>query len=475
MKFNLNATTGNRESGRTDLRKVVFNCNAGLLVLIGLALLIVVNLLAARFSFRWDTTKNHQYSLSGQTIQILKELDRRPDQLMVYGFYRSGDRDQQETVRDLLREYQKKSAKISFQMIDPYKNPGKARQFHIQELGTLVVTSGVKELSILPGDMFQQSYYGPAAFSGEQALTRAISKILSADTKKLYLLQGHGEKEYQSARNYITGEGYEMASVNLMKDGKFPGDCAQLIIAGPQTDLSGPELKLIEDYLGRGGRLLLLLDYLPGKSRIPNIIKLINEWGIDVEDSMVVELERHALFDYTTIIPNYLEHAITAKLKSTNTNVVLPANRSLIKLKNYKGDAEVATILESSGKSWGETNPRGHVTQNPAETTGPIPLAIVSQRPDKGGKESRMIVVGTATFLDDDFVSQAGNLNLFYNMTQWLLGQEDRISILPKQVDITRATLTAAQAGLIRWLVLVILPVLILGSGAVIWFRRRAR
>ena len=91
------------------------------------------------------------------------------------------------------------------------------------------------------------------------------------------------------------------------------------------------------------------------------------------------------------------------------------------------------------------------------------------------GKEGRMVVIANSNFLDDQFVAEAGNLNLFYNITNWLLGQSERITIAPKQIQVTRVFLTPIQTNLIRWFVLLVLPASILVLGGVIWLRRRSR
>ncbi len=309
--------------------------------------------------------------------------------------------------------------------------------------------------------------------------------------QNIYFMVGHGEKKYQVAKNYIAGEGYGVKDLDLLKVGLIPEDCAQLIISGPQIDLVAKEIQLLEKYLAQGGRLMLLVDYPPKKALLPNLTIFLNKWGIGIEDSVVVELERRSLFDVTMVIPSYKNHAITNKLIREKINAVLPVNRGLYQLKDYQGQAVLTTILESSSNSWAETNPQGEVEKNVTETVGPIPLGIVAtlvnKEKEKGNKEKkepnsatkngegRLIVLGTASFLNDNMASQAGNLNLFYNMIQWLLNQEERISITPKQMDLTRVTLNPSQGNLIRVLTIFILPLVIITMGGVIWFRRRAR
>ena len=40
----------------------------------------------------------------------------------------------------------------------------------------------------------------------------------------------------------------------------MPADASDVVVAGPQTDLFGPEVDALRRYLARGGKLLFLLD-----------------------------------------------------------------------------------------------------------------------------------------------------------------------------------------------------------------------
>src|SRR4051812_4896541 len=56
-------------------RNTRYGAIAGASVLVVLGILVAVNYLSARQNKRWDLTKNKQYSLSDQTVKLLKGLD----------------------------------------------------------------------------------------------------------------------------------------------------------------------------------------------------------------------------------------------------------------------------------------------------------------------------------------------------------------------------------------------------------------
>ncbi|HTO22507.1 MAG TPA: ABC transporter, partial [Spirochaetia bacterium] len=66
-----------------------------------------------------------------------------------------------------------------------------------------------------------------------------------------------------------------------------------------------------------------------------------------------------------------------------------------------------------------------------------------------------------------------GNGDFFMNSMGWLRGQKESITIRPKDVSQMRLSMSQLEALLFSGLVVVILPLLILGSGLVVWLRRR--
>ncbi len=66
-----------------------------------------------------------------------------------------------------------------------------------------------------------------------------------------------------------------------------------------------------------------------------------------------------------------------------------------------------------------------------------------------------------------------GNRDLFLNTINWLVQQENLISIRPHDPEDRRITLTADQERRIFFLTVLIVPGLILLAGVQTWWRRR--
>src|SRR5581483_5142974 len=100
--------------------------------LVVLGILAAINYIGSKQNKRWDLTANKQFSLSDQSRNVVSKLDA-PLQVRVFA---------QETefprYRDRLKEYEYASKRISTEYIDPDKKPSVARQYQIQQYGTVV-------------------------------------------------------------------------------------------------------------------------------------------------------------------------------------------------------------------------------------------------------------------------------------------------------------------------------------------------
>jgi len=100
--------------------------------------------------------------------------------------------------------------------------------------------------------------------------------------------------------------------------------------------------------------------------------------------------------------------------------------------------------------------------------------AAANAKPAAGGKpEGRFIVTGSSGWVANSIITFNGNRDLFLNMMNWLSSDEDLISIRPKDPEDRRLTLTRGQMWNVFLASVVGLPLVVIGSGVVVWWRRR--
>jgi ABC-type uncharacterized transport system involved in gliding motility auxiliary subunit len=87
----------------------------------------------------------------------------------------------------------------------------------------------------------------------------------------------------------------------------------------------------------------------------------------------------------------------------------------------------------------------------------------------------RVVVVGDGDFLSNAFLGNGGNLDLGVNIVQWLGRSDDLINIPAKVAPDSKLDLTPLASASIAAGFLFILPLVLFGTGAFIWFKRRRR
>jgi ABC-type uncharacterized transport system involved in gliding motility auxiliary subunit len=89
--------------------------------------------------------------------------------------------------------------------------------------------------------------------------------------------------------------------------------------------------------------------------------------------------------------------------------------------------------------------------------------------------KSHLVVIGTVSALDEYTLQSTSVTNGEYiiNMFNTLCERRDVISIAPKVIGSTELNITAGQAYILLFIFVILLPLIVLITGLVIWFKRR--
>lgn len=498
-------------------RQLRYGTNAVILSLAVIGILVLLNILAADHRYRYDATRNKQFSLTPQTISLLERLEEEQVPVEITAFFPEGTYERYD-LKQLLESYEYHLPEIQVQFIDPDKNPGLASKYGIESNNTIVVQVGEKRKQIPGYELYSYAQYGPMSgvFQGEQALTRALLSLLEREETNIYFLSGHKEKqlsaEYMTAKSFLEGEGYNLATLNLAEAGEVPEDASLLIIAGPQVDLTEEEARALSAYLAGSGRMMLLFDPIESPDALPNWREFAKEWGIILEDTLVVDPQSHYFTDPLSPIPRYEHHPITDELASERLGIVFPDARSLRPIPDADGQGlEIEKVLVTTESAWGERFPIEEVLEkDPDDVAGPLTLGLAVTKTledeapgeasttntagegapegnedqdtaaseeasgDQAAKEMRLLVLGSASFADNNVLTFQGNVDFFMNATAWLLGQSESITIRPKTADFEQVQLTGRQMNAILYGTSVAMPLFVLLIGGYVWYRRRS-
>jgi ABC-type uncharacterized transport system involved in gliding motility auxiliary subunit len=452
-----------------------------------MAFIGVSHYLANNSNLRWDVTQDKQHTLSNNTKEYVSTL---ANEVQLTAFHVGMP---PKYLLDLFKEYERVSkGVIKTEIIDPIEQIAYAAKFGNAinaDERKVIVQSG----SNRKGVDFTQSVLS------EDKLTNAIASVSRAP-RTVYFLTGHGE--YSSSNVEFTGlskfkqllSDNNITSKTLMLgiSQSIPVDCDVLIIAGPKTQLSLNEETVISDYLTIGGDALFLIEHTlvttPDNplsaeqlQKNPSLNTILNQWGLDVQSDIVVDLTNHIGDDVgSPATKNYQRHkALTEGLDYTfyvrpRSIHVLPQRRASIK------HAVIASTA-STENSWAETNRTLDIQFDPStDTAGPIPFAYVVIEEKNDGlaedklSDTRLIVFTDADFLSNVYIEQYSNAQMGLNLVNWLAELDYKTYISAKETKVERLDLTSQQKRQVI-VILFLLPFFLAISGLVVWLRTKVR
>ncbi len=468
-------------------RQTKYTGYAVIYTLVIIAVLAAVNFLGNRYSKAYDATANKQFSLSDQTVKLMKGL--KSDVKLTY----FGETTSFPNARDLLDRYASLSPKLHVTYLDPVRKPQQAKAAGYRSDSPVVVENGPKR-------------EGAKSLS-EEEVTGAIIRAEKTGERNVCFLQAGGEHSiddtgadgFSFAKQIVERDNYKTRTLTLKgaapEAGKslnlgqapaaggvdIPKDCSVLVVGGPQTAYTPATVDAIRKYVEGGGRALFMLDdpLKIGRSEPPaenpELVKLLSDWGVTANKDLVLDLSGvgriFSLGPDISMIIQYESHAITQPLGRVPT--AFPDARSLdIKsTSNTSVDKVISTTEDSVGIS--DIGPGGAVDPRKGKK-GPLTIAAAGTYNGSGTK-GRFVVVGTSAWAQNGFLGSRSlaNRDLFANMVNWLNADEDLISIRPKTPEERPLNLSAQRLSSVFWLSVVVFPLAVVGFGIGTWWKRR--
>ena len=472
-----------------------------------IGVLVAVAYLSVRFTVRVDMTTTGLYSLSSQTKEMLKRLEKP---VHVTFFH---DPMMRETVELYQLFAANSDGKVTLEFFDPMLNPAQARMRGVEFAGTSIIESEGRHLQIS----------GPS----ETDIANAILRISRGAQQVVCFLDGHNEPDPFSLESHDHAEGtaghshglgtqtvlherhgmakarhgleamnYSVRKVLLMQSGESLSNCNILIVAGPRTTLLPREIEAIDRYLADGGNALFMLDPFIQTGLEP----IVEEFGVMLDDTMIIDSASHFWTDVSApAVTDYNRAEITVDLPLS----FFPGARSLSPTTRPVPGVSVRPIINSSKESYAGTS-RDRAEFNPAkDKPGPATIMVVATRkpeyvepaeavlrelrgekpqPDAGAQKvksskftgkSRVAVIGDSDFATNSFFHIMGNGKLFLNSVNYLASQENMIGIEPRTYDLPRVNLTNRQMKGTFFLSIVLIPALMALVGVAVWWKQR--
>lgn len=451
-------------------RQARYGSNALVLSLGFVGIVVVLNYLVYNNTQRWDLTEGKQYTLAPETIDTLNKLEQP---VLATAFFTS--RMNSTSARDLLDQYKfNGKGKFDYKFVDPDANPALAEQAKITRDGTIVLAMGGNQEQV--------------TIATEQQLTGGLVRLMNPASQAVYFLSGHGERSpddtgqesYSLLKRTLEGKNYAVRTFNLLAENKIPEDAKVIVVAGPRVPLAQSEVDLLSAFVDGGGSLVVMEEPTPvtdfGDSPDPLAEYLAKRWTTSLGNDIVVDMTSQQPF--APYAARYGSSPITEKLQNLTSQ--FPTVRSVSVLTSTLSGVSPVELVFTAPQSWAETR-LDNLTQGTADVKfdeaedipGPISLAVSAE---DFQTKARVVVFGDSDFAVDGYFVYYANGDLIVNSIDWAAGQEDLISLTPK--DTTTRIMLPPQSAMMNLLLLgtvVIVPGLALVGGIWMFIQRRRR
>ena len=479
----------------------------GLNLIVQIAIIIVlaamVNYLGFEHYRRWDLSRDKKYQLSEKTKNFLNSIKGKVRMTVFFGSQNplTGD------VENLLTEYQYASrGKIDVEHVDPERNLTRAKELFdkykvVTDESVLIVDYEGRSKTVKASEMAEMDQGNPlvgeppkvTAFKGEQAITSAMIDVVEGKKNTVGYIVGHkepalsGESPISILKTFIENENIKFQELNLFEVPAIPADVKVVMIAGPQYDFSDREMKMLRDFWNKDGRILLLVD---PAAKTPKLLAFLNELGVQVDDDRLMAMVKTGIQEVARVrdvVAHFLpDNSVTQRLAgvqapffgSTSTLTLNPQPDAAANL-------HLAPLAEAEKGYWGEKDYYSDDEQllqfDPTKDKGD-PL-IIAASVEKGGSadervqinSARLVVVSNSTFIHDNALTEGQQgLDLVSASLNWLLSREQMIGIAPKIPQTLTFTLNEQALRSLRWIILVLMPLVPAILGLFVWWRRRA-
>ena len=492
-----------KQPTRKKIRRLQIGLNVLVQVVLVLFLALMVNSIAFKHYKRWDFSRDKKYALSDKTKRF---LDTIKGKVRITVFF-SPNTPITVDVQNLLTEFQYAAkGKIDIENIDPERNLSRAKEVVdkykvVSDESLLVIDYAGRNKTVKASEMADVDQSGMAfgegphvtAFKGEQAIASAMMDLVEGKKNTLGYVLGHkepplaGNTAISVLKTFIENENIKFQELNLFDVGAIPAELRAIVIDGPQYDFSDREMKLLRNFWEKQGRILLLLD---PAAKTPKLNAFLNELGVKANDDRLMVFLRTGIQEVALtrdVQAHFLgESPITKRLAEVRalffggpSSLTLEPER--VRAANIRLEpliqAEKGYFAETDYNSNDQDKLQADAKRNPGA------LLTIGLSIEKGGSadervqvnSARMVVVSNATFIQDNALTQDQQaLDFISGSVNWLLSREQLIGIAPKVPKTLTFSLNEDALRNLRWIILVLLPLVPAVIGGAVWWRRRA-
>lgn len=467
-----------------SVHNISMGAYSSITVVIGIALAVIVNLIAGQIPTKYtniDITTNQLYTITDQTKELLASLN---DDVTVYVL--SSEDGVDSTISQTLKSYEEASSHIKVEYIDPLVNPQFASSYSTSNLSqnSLIVETAKRYKVISYNEMYETeidySTYSQnvTGYDGEGQLTSAISYCTSDDMPKIYIISGHNEYTLDSGfTTALEKENIDYETISLMEYDAVPDDAECIIIHAPEKDFSEDDANKVIDYLNNGGKAFITTEYV--EEQMPNFEKILSEFGLTIEKGYAVDTNAGNYYQTPIyLLPNVEYSDETTGLTGSHTYVMAPYAEA-IAVPDVDVDSITYTkLLTTSEQSLVKTDVKNATSfdKEEGDIEGPLCIGVKAEKTLDSGSAVLYVFSSAQFFTDDvDNAVSGNNKTLFTNIMSTIASHDVSVSVPVKSYDYDKLTASTKDVVLFETIVVILIPLALIITGFVIWFKRRKK
>lgn len=429
-----------------ELRRVRGANLGGISLALALVFLFAFNYTVRERDEKTDLSYFKTTKPSEGTLKLVKSLG---EPLEIVLFYPKVNE-----VYDQLRPYfdaiDKASAKIKVTRKDHALYPALTEKHRVAGNGYVVFLrgkgGGQKAESFQVGTELEDSRRNLKKLDGNfQKAFAAIAKR----KRELYLTAGHRERSSQGAegdpddqrttllkdalqRSNITTRDYGMAQ-GLAKE--VPQSAPAVAIMGPRDTFLEEETTALLNYVKGGGRLLVLVD--PDAEH--GLGPLLEGLGLQQESGKVSSERQRMRTSASAVFTNRYSTHPTVTIASRNQGKIASIFTDAGALSRKPGKEvhrrlTAAFPISTGAGFWRDLD--GDLNRDSDEPSQNFNMMAAVTVPNSGGEEGRAVVIGDGDFLTDRVIRNPGNVFVFSDVMQWLIGEEQILGDTTTEEDV---------------------------------------
>lgn len=474
-----------------------------------IALIAIYSIVKGR-NIRLDLTQRDDFSLNDQTRQTIAGLGVEPNvpNIKIYAFYgasQAGRRDQDTILFD---DYAQTSQnKISYEFVDPDRNPVLAQQFKVERPGQVVV---------VPLDAQGQPLADQAQLinlATQEQLSNTIMRVAASGDFRAYFVATEGGLELADTGDngmsnlndtLTTRLNWKTEEVNLidltapnstinLNDAAIDGQT--LVIVGGIKPLPDDQVTFISNFLDNGGKLVMFAaplnaDGSPALATTESLnTYLYNAFGIRFSNSMVLDETQAFQTPFNPVSGEFdSSNYITQPFANTQgAAMVFEQSRFIEVNPTLPANVTISELAKSADTSYAKSDPailsggEEAVAQAETDPKGPFVLAAAAENSQTG---ARVVVFGSQ-YIPTNFYAQLRGLNVFnldvaFSSVVWVTKFNDFFSQIPQLTAAAKPQDSPIFADeqtnrTINFTTLIILPFGVLIVGLLVWWNSREK